>query len=89
MGMAGTSFSHGPTSVSKRKRTVSNVVRIKRDGGFKRNVYRAILDGKLTYRDAVHKLGYDKRKAHRKSCTFDPNATLGVSQYTKATTARR
>lgn len=90
MSMAGTNFSHGPTSISRRPGTkVNRAPRVKREGGFKRNVIRALLDGKVTYREAVHKLGYDKRKAHRKGCYFDPMSSLGVSQHTKSTTARR
>ena len=82
MSMVGTDFSHRATSRAKVKRQRS--VTISRDGNYKRNIYRALLDGRINYQEAIRKTGASRRKAHRTSCTFDPISTCGLSQHSKS-----
>jgi hypothetical protein len=81
MSMVGTDFSHGATSRAKVKR--ERKVTISRIGNYRRNVCRALLDGKITYQQAIKRTGASRRKAHKASCTFDPISTCGLSVYTK------
>lgn len=79
--MVGTEFSHRATSVSVKRKV--RVATISRDGNYKRNIYRALLDGRIDYQQAIRKTGASRRKAHHASCTFDPMSNCGLSGYTK------